>query len=99
MSVYVDDMRAPFRRMIMCHLVADTSDELHAMADRIGVDLRWVQYPGTYKEHYDICLSMRAKAVRAGASEITWRECGIMVEKRDRTRPPVARGSPDHGKD
>jgi hypothetical protein len=24
MTVYVDDMRAPFRRMIMCHMTADT---------------------------------------------------------------------------
>ena len=87
MTVYVDDMRAPFGRMIMCHMVADTSEELHEMAARIGVARRWVQQSGTYKEHYDICLSMRAKAVRAGASEITWRECGIMVAARLSTAP------------
>ena len=84
MAVYVDDMRAPFRRMIMCHMVADTSEELHKMAAHIGVARRWVQYPGTYKEHYDICLAMRAKAVRAGAQEITWRECGNMVLEKER---------------
>ena len=57
MSVYVDDMRAPFGRMIMCHMIADTSDELHAMAARIGVARKWCQYPSTSKEHYDIALS------------------------------------------
>ncbi len=84
MSVYVDDMRAPFGRMVMCHMVADTSEELHVMADCIGVARRWVQYPGTYKEHYDVCLAMRATAVHLGAQEITWRECGIMEKQKQR---------------
>jgi len=74
MAVYVDDMRAPFRRMIMCHMIADTTEELNAMADKIGVARKWIQYPGSSREHYDICLSARAKAVAAGAIEITWRE-------------------------
>jgi hypothetical protein len=36
MTIYVDDMKAAFGRMKMCHMIADTDDELHAMADRIG---------------------------------------------------------------
>ena len=43
MAVYVDDMRANFGRMKMCHMIADTIDELHTMADRIGVARRWFQ--------------------------------------------------------
>lgn len=31
MTVYVDDVRLPFGRMIMCHLWADTLPELLAM--------------------------------------------------------------------
>jgi Protein of unknown function (DUF4031) len=73
-AVYVDDMRATFGRMIMCHMIADTSEELHAMAEKIGVARRWVQDAGGVHEHYDICLQMRAKAVKLGAKEITTRE-------------------------
>ncbi len=82
MSVYVDDMRAQFGRMVMCHMLADTDDELHAMADRIGVARRWHQKPGTAGSHYDIALSKRALAVAAGAIEITWRDAGRMVRAR-----------------
>lgn len=73
--VYVDDMRAPYGRLVMCHMIADTDDELHAMADRIGVSRRWHQKPPKVRHsHYDICLSKRAQAVAAGAREITVRE-------------------------
>jgi hypothetical protein len=81
MTVYVDDMRAPFGRMVMCHMVADSTEELLAMADRIGVSRRWLQYPGTPKEHFDIALSKRALAVRHGAVEITWREVGERLRR------------------
>lgn len=79
MSVYVDDMRAKFGRMIMCHMVADTSDELVAMAESIGVNKKWIQHPGTYIEHFDIALSKRAEAVANGAIEVTQRDVAIMI--------------------
>lgn len=82
MSVYVDDMRADFSRMKMCHMVADTSKELHAMAKKIGVKRKWVQDEGTYSEHYDICLSKRRLAVLHGAKEISWMDFGRFVYAR-----------------
>jgi hypothetical protein len=85
-TVYVDDMHASaigrFGRMKMSHMIADTDDELHAMADRIGVARRWFQHPGEAGRHYDIALSMRALAVQAGAVEITMRQCAIMCWRR-----------------
>lgn len=82
MTVYVDDMRAPFGRMVMCHMLADSSEELLAMADRIGISHRWIQHPGTRKEHFDISLGKRALAVEAGAVEITFRQTGEMLGRR-----------------
>lgn len=82
MSVYVDDMKAKFGRMVMCHMTADTSEELLAMADKIGVDRKWLQHPGTYKEHFDIALSKRALAIKHGAIEVTWRQSGLMIRDR-----------------
>jgi hypothetical protein len=82
-AVYVDDMKAPYRGMLMCHLLADTDAELHAMAARIGVARRHWQSPEkTSGSHYDICLSKRALAVRFGAIEITWRQAGAMNLRR-----------------
>jgi hypothetical protein len=76
-SVYVDDMRAPFGRMLMCHMTADTTEELLSMADRIGVARKWIQHAGTWKEHFDIALSKRALAVKFGAIEETQRDAAL----------------------
>lgn len=70
MSVYVDIPAYAFRRMIMCHMLADTPDELHAIADKIGVARRWYQCPPKASFwHYDICKTKRALAVSHGAIE------------------------------
>lgn len=83
MAVYVDDMRANYGRLVMCHMLADTDVELHAMADVIGVARKWWQSPAkTSGSHYDIALSKRALAVAAGAIEITMREAGAMNARR-----------------
>nr|WP_294566952.1 DUF4031 domain-containing protein [uncultured Rhodopila sp.] len=68
MTVYVDDVRYPFGRMVMCHMWADTLPELLAMADRIGVARRWLQEPPKASwVHFDVCLAAKAKALAAGA--------------------------------
>lgn len=77
MTVYVDDMKAKYRRLVMCHMIADTDEELREMASQIGVQQKWHQ-----GDHFDICLTMRAKAVQLGAIEITQRQCAAMVRCR-----------------
>lgn len=70
MAVYVDDMKAKFRNMTMCHMMADTTEELLEMASKIGVQHKWIQDAGTPREHFDIAMSKRALALKAGAQEI-----------------------------
>jgi hypothetical protein len=69
-SVYVDASKYGYGRMVMCHMLADTTEELLAMANRIGVARRWLQNAGTPTEHFDICKAKRAAAVAAGAKEV-----------------------------
>jgi hypothetical protein len=57
-------------------MVADTPEELLAMADSIRVRRGYLQHPGTKREHFDICQSKRALAIRAGAVPLTQRALG-----------------------
>ena len=82
MTVYVDDMKAPLGRMVMCHMVADTTEELLAMADRIGVNRKWIQNAGKPTEHFDIARTKRGYAIQAGAVEVTQREVAEMIQRR-----------------
>ena len=79
MSVYVDNMKASYGRMIMCHMIADSRPELDEMADIIGVNRKWIQKEGTYAEHYDICKAKRTKALRSGAIELNRRQFVIKL--------------------
>lgn len=92
MTVYVDDMKARFGRLIMCHMIADTDDELHAMADRIGVARRWHQSPPRHHSHYDIAQSKKSLAISCGAVAITAQEAAMMCRMKKDTG---AMGTPD----
>jgi hypothetical protein len=79
-SVYVDEPIYRFGRMHMCHMVADTLEELHAMADTIGVNRKWFQSKARYP-HYDICKAKRKLAVEAGAIEVDVRKVIEVVRR------------------
>ena len=74
MAVYVDNYSAPFGRMRMSHMIADTRNELYAIVDRIGVQRKWIQKKGMYSEHFDVCESKRLLAIKAGAVPISTKE-------------------------
>lgn len=68
MTVYVDNVRHPFGRMVMCHCWADSLDELFAMMDKIGVQRKWLQQPPKASwVHFDISLTKKALAISNGA--------------------------------
>lgn len=79
MTVYVDDMRmqATVGRLTArwSHLQADTLEELHEFAARIGMRREWFQ-PGSRPEaaHYDVTDPRRAHAIQLGAVPETIRE-------------------------
>jgi hypothetical protein len=80
MAVYVDKQRNRFRGMIMCHMLADTEAELHAMADQIGAQRQWYQCDGS-TPHYDVPLFRREMALNFGAVEINRRETVALIRR------------------
>lgn len=79
MTVYVDKQRNKFRNMIMCHMLADSEEELHAFALKIGMKREWFQPVST--PHYDLSLQMRALALKNGAVEIDARKTVEIIKK------------------
>jgi len=78
MSVYIDNSNIPFKGMIMCHMIADTDEELYEMVDKIGLQRRW-----RHNNHYDVCLSKKKLAIEYGAKEVSVREIvRILLNKR-----------------
>lgn len=67
MAVYVDDFDISFGRMKMSHMVADSTEELLKMVDKIGIQRKWIQKQGTNLEHFDIAISKKKLAVNNGA--------------------------------
>ncbi|MBB1485757.1 DUF4031 domain-containing protein [Oceanospirillum sp. D5] len=92
MAVYVDNVRIPWRGRKWCHLVADSTDELHDFARILGLKRAWFQPNASYP-HYDITIETREIALRMGAIEGSRKEiircarkmkeemCGVHVQQ------------------
>ena len=70
MAVYVDDAVTLWRGQRWAHLMADTLDELHAFAARLGLPRRAFQNK-TSGAHYDVPAPMREQAIALGAVAIS----------------------------
>ena len=70
MSVYVDDAVTLWRGKRWAHLMADTLDELHAMAARLGMPRRAFQDKSS-GAHYDLTEELREQALQFGAVAIS----------------------------
>lgn len=53
------------------HMIADTPEELHAMALRIGLHTTWVQVSKHGALHYDLVPSKRRLAIQYGAMALS----------------------------
>jgi hypothetical protein len=70
MGVYVDRLRDwGWRLGPSCHLLADTNEDLHAFAARLGLRRSWFQASAS-GPHYDLTAQKRDLAVRLGAVEL-----------------------------
>jgi Protein of unknown function (DUF4031) len=53
---------------LWCHMFADSLDELHALAAKIGMKRSWFQGPPKHHmPHYDLTPARQAEAIAAGA--------------------------------
>lgn len=80
MTVFVDDAFIPFQSMQMSHMIAETSEELHSMADAIGLKRSWYQDKGSFP-HYDVSERKRELAIQHGAVPLTQRELVQKVQQ------------------
>ena len=87
MACYVDTVRsypnAGLRFTEFCHLLADTRDELHDMADALGIPRRFFQeHP--WRWHHDLPEHLRPRAIELGAVEMDIHEVGALLRRRKR---------------
>jgi len=85
MACYVDTVRAypgaGLRYTEFCHLLADTRDELHTLADQLGIPRRFFQdHP--WRWHHDLPAPLRERAIALGAREVTLHEVGALLRRR-----------------
>ncbi len=79
--IYVGKNEYKYGRMIMSHMIADSLDELHEMADQLGINRKHFQ-DKPKRPHYDVCKSNKKKAIKLGAKEVSDKEIvKILKEK------------------
>lgn len=77
MGVYVDNSRHRYRHMVMCHMVADSLEELHEMAHKIGCRPEWFQakpHAERPHPHFDLPVFRKERAIALGAQPISQKE-------------------------
>lgn len=70
MTVYVDDAVTLWRGRRWAHLMADTVEELHAMAAQLGLPRHAFQDKRS-GVHYDVNSQMRTQALQLGAVAVS----------------------------
>jgi hypothetical protein len=82
LTVYVDDAIWVWKDRKWCHLMADTVEELHGFAFKLGLQLSSYQGPPkTTAPHYDITGFERDRAIRLGAVAVGRREIVDLFRK------------------
>ena len=83
MTLYVDNVRTPYGRMLLSHMAADTPEELQRARIQLGLPLSAVHNAGTDREHIDLSAAKRREAINIlGAVPITPRDMVRIRQKR-----------------
>ncbi len=106
MTVYADDAHIPAtvgrHTSSWCHLTADSPEELHEFAGRLGLRRSYFQpcqprgdgSPSRFW-HYDVTAGMRAKAIRMGALSVPWRKTPGIMRAREADKAVAQERAPD----
>lgn len=100
MAVYVDPEGSSYGKIgrveFVCHMIADTPAELHAMAEKIGLKRAYSQTSARHSyPHYDLSSGKRKQAIAAGAVAAARRDYVNVMRKLD-GRPPLPGREEDH---
>ena len=79
MAAYVDRPKWYWRDQYWCHLLADSLDELHDFAGRLGKPRRAFQ--AKRLPHYDLTVGQRRIAIDLGAIEVRSRDIVLLARR------------------
>ena len=71
MSVYIDTLMNPYKGKKVCHMIADTEDELISMILTVGGKMENQLDAGTADSRFDVNERQRELALENGAIEIS----------------------------
>lgn len=80
MAVYVDDAVTLWRGQRWAHLMADTLEQLHAMAAQLDIPRRAFQDKRS-GAHYDVSAALRERAIALGALPISRHVDRVLVRR------------------
>lgn len=89
--VYIDDAGVSKYGRSWFHLTADTLDELHAFAVRIGLSAR-AFHLGARHPHYDVTATQRLRALDGGARAVSPRDL-VQISRKVFVLVPVVASS------
>ena len=92
MTLYVDDARNRYGRMLLSHMMADTSEELERARQALAIPPAAIHHPASPDEHMDLSQAKRREAIaRLGARPVSSR-CLVARRRREtaraKTEPP-----------
>ncbi len=81
MPVYVGSERIKQKDYLLSFMVADTIEELHEMAEKVGASSVWFQQSGLGIPHYKLAQTLCKHAISCGATRVDSAGMAEVVER------------------